>query len=302
MRAGRASWTAEGVTFYRALESARLETERGCYDPVAKEFLDTEFGLLYRNRLGRKIALLYLEHGSFAVSYFFVVSRTGYIDDCLKACIADGIRQLVILGAGFDTRAYRFGAMKDGVKVFEVDHPATQGVKLARVDRMLGRRPAYVTYVPVDFEREKMERRLLDSGYDPGVKTLFLWEGVSSYLTAEAVDETLAFVAGNTGEESSIVFTYAYMTPGTGAVWDGARKWQVAVLKIRGEPPIFGIEQGAVEAFLAERGFDLVEDISGQALAEKYVRSADTRRKPNMYNAVALATVRAMHPGGARDA
>jgi methyltransferase (TIGR00027 family) len=117
---------------------------------------------------------------------------------------------LVILGAGYDTRAYRFDKLKEEVKVFEVDHPATQKVKIEKVSKALGSLPGHVVYVSVDFEKERLDKKLSESGYNKSLKTLFIWEGVTMYLTAEAVDETLAFVAGNSGKGSSIIFNYIF--------------------------------------------------------------------------------------------
>jgi methyltransferase (TIGR00027 family) len=287
----KGSWTAEGVTFYRALESARPAGERACYDPLAADFLSGWFRFLYRNRLRARIARLVIERGSFSLGFRYVTARTGYIDDCLAARLADGFEQLVILGAGFDTRAYRFSQLKGRVRVFEVDHPATQAVKRDRVEKMLGSLPGHVTFVPVDFERETLAPRLSESGYDSGAKTHFIWEGVTTYLTDEAVDETLAFVAGNSPEGSTIVFTYPYRSSRDGAVFDGTRRWQLKYLDWKGEPPIFGIERGTVGEFLADRGFALREDLSGAALAARYVPAAAGDGSAHSYNAIAWAAV-----------
>ena len=88
-----------------------------------------------------------------------IVARERYIDDYLQSCIDDGLEQLVILGAGYDSRAYRFEKLKR-VKVFEVDHPATQRVKVARLKEALGELPENVVFVPIDFTKETLERRL----------------------------------------------------------------------------------------------------------------------------------------------
>ena len=182
---------------------------RVCYDPLAQHFLGAKYRVFARSRLLIRLALWNAERRSPGV-FGCLAGRTRYIDDCLKACIDDGIKQLVILGAGYDTRAYRFGELKEKVKVFEVDHPATQKVKIEKVSRMLGSLPGHVVYVPIDFEKERLDKKLFESGYDKSLKTLFIWEGVTMYITAEAVDETLAFVAGNSGKGSSIIFNYIF--------------------------------------------------------------------------------------------
>ena len=96
------------------------------------------------------------------------------------------------------------------------------------------------------------------------MKTHFIWEGVTSYLTAEAVDETLTFVAGNLVENSSIVFTYAYKSPADGVMFRGEKWWRMAYLERRGEPHIFGIVEGTIDGFLSARGFRLIENVCGK--------------------------------------
>ena len=292
MREGKASYTAEGVAFYRALESSRPADERGCDDPLAGKLLGPRFRLLYRWGLSRRSALWYLERGSLSPSYWFLISRTAYIDDCLSAKIAEGIDQMVILGAGLDSRAYRFDGLHDGVKVFEVDHPDTQTVKIRRLKKALGSLPSNVTYVPVNFEREKLESKLLECGYDPRAKTHFIWEGVVTYLTEDAVDETLAFVAGSSGEGSSIVLTYM-LKESVGTISKGAKWWHLAYLRKKGEPLIFFLEKDALEGFLSTRGFELVDNLSGEGLTDVYLKSTSRWKRANRYSVVALAAVQA---------
>ena len=291
MKEGRASWTARGVTFYRAIESTRPADERGCYDPLAREFLKVEFRLLCRSRTIAKIARLSIQRGSLAPSYYYVIARTSYIDGCLSDCIDEGIEQLVILGAGFDSRAYRFSELKDKVKVFEVDHPATQELKIERVKKALGALPEHVSYVSVDFESEKLEERLHDCGYDPCMKTLFIWEGVVSYLTPEAVDSTLSFIAGNAGEGSSIIFTYTFRSVVEGTA-EGTGRRHRAYMQRKGEPHIFGLDKGAIDEFLLSRGFTLAENVTSEDLAGTYVKSRGKGEKAFSHSAVVRATVK----------
>ena len=96
----------------------------------------------------------------------FLTVRERHIDEYLKTCLAHGVQQVVILGAGYDARAYRFDEFKRGVKVFEVDHPATQQAKLKKLAKIFGGVPQYVTYVPIDFNTQTLEQRLRECGYD----------------------------------------------------------------------------------------------------------------------------------------
>jgi methyltransferase (TIGR00027 family) len=198
--------------------------------------------------------------------------------------------QMVILGAGYDSRAYRFEGLKGRVKVFEVDHPATQKVKQDRVKRLLGTLPDHVVYVPIDFDREKLHQRLLESGYDQDQKTLFIWEGVTMYLTAEAVDRTLAVIAEHSGEASSVVFDYVYEGAVDGRL-KGSEKWQ-RVAQRYAETPVFGIEQGTVERFLNQRGFDRVNDVSIEALTEGYLKKSRRTLRAFPFASIVHATVK----------
>jgi methyltransferase (TIGR00027 family) len=218
--------------------------------------------------------------------------HTRYIDDYLKSSIEAGIEQMVILGAGYDTRAYRFDELKGRVKVFEVDHPSTQETKMQIVRVILGAPLSYMVYVPVDFEKDNLGEKLSQGGYDKNLRTLFIWEGVTMYLTAQAVDATLAFVATNSGKGSSIVFDY-YLR----SAIDGTSREQAAMnlrkfTELAGEPLSFGIEEGTAEGFLSMRGFYQVKNVTTQDLKNTYFEAKDRKREVAPFHAIAVATVK----------
>ncbi|MGE5123930.1 MAG: SAM-dependent methyltransferase, partial [Acidobacteriaceae bacterium] len=186
MKEKRSSLTAAGIAVVRAIESEKPDGLRICYDPYASRLLDPLFFRFMRIF----IDIGYAERGGPGVQGF-LVARCRFIDDLLQASLENGLQQLVILGAGFDSRAYRFEQLKYGVKVFEVDHPATQQVKMKKVKAILGELPAHVTYTSIDFEGETLEKCLLGSGYDEALMTLFIWEGVVMYLSTQSVEGTL---------------------------------------------------------------------------------------------------------------
>jgi methyltransferase (TIGR00027 family) len=137
----------------------------------------------------------------------WVAVRTAFIDDCLLRRIAPSgpCRQVVILGAGLDTRAARL--LRDGVRTFEVDHPMTQRVKRERVARLKGYPADKATYVSCDFATEDFLDRLVASGFDPDVPAYFVWEGVTLYLTEEVVRATLSRIA-STHPQSTVIFDH----------------------------------------------------------------------------------------------
>ena len=245
-----------------------------CHDPLAKDFVPAKFRIIGKSRLLTKIGLWCIERlVPGMVSY--IVGRTRYIDAYLKSRIDDGIEQLVILGAGYDSRAYRFDELKGKVKVFEVDFPATQKAKMEKVEKVFGSLPDHVVYIPVDFDERKLGEGLFESGYDKNLKTLFIWEGVTPYITAEAMDETLAFVAENSGEGSSIIFDYVFKSALDGTyereqVHRIRKAWERIGQPVTSERFCFGIEDGAIEEFLSRRGFYQVENVTGEFFESAY--------------------------------
>lgn len=279
----RASTTAQGIALARALESSKPADERICYDPLARRLMSPTFYLL-----GRLFAGLAERKAPGAIG--FLVARCRYIDDVLRACLNESLDQLVILGAGLDSRAYRFEQLREQVRVFEVDHPATQEVKIEKLRKSLGGRPEHVTYVPIDFEEETLEK-LFDVGYSPHAKTLFIWEGVVHYLTAEAVDQTLAFVRGNAGPRSSIIFDYVYK----GALTADRQRGEIVRMQraqpYTGEALRFGIEEGEVEAFLRAQGYTQIQNVTSEDLKERYFTGVNRDRAIAPIYAIAHATV-----------
>jgi methyltransferase (TIGR00027 family) len=296
MKEGRASFSAEVMALYRAAESARPEADRLYFDPLAKHFLHTPLRLLTRSRLMTDWAIWFFAERQAPGSVGIVLARSRYIDDCLRDCLAEGIEQLVILGAGYDSRAYRFEALKDAVKVFEVDHPATQNAKIRRLTSLLGSLPNHVRFVPVDFAREDTACRLFERGYGRTARTMFIWEGVSYYLSPEAVDRVLAFVAGNSAEGSSMVFDYFVRISADKAAESGIslkKLDQIAQSARRqGEPVIFRLQTESVGEFLSSRGFQLKANVTALDLKKLYFLGANRRRKVSPHLAIVHATVR----------
>ena len=271
MKKTQASTTAQGIAFARALETSKPVNERVCNDPFARQFINPGFFLLgklfagYGERVGPGVL-------------GFLVARCRYIDDYLQACLKAGIQQLVILGAGLDSRAYRFDDLKGGVKVFEVDHPATQQAKRDKLKRLFGELPSHVTFIPIDFDEETLQK-LFEFGYNNQLKTLFILEGVVHYLQASAVDQTLEFVRKNSSPGSSIVFDYVYAS----ALISSHKRGEIARMqrtaRYTGEWLVFGIEEGKVQDFLQARGYSQIINITSQELEKAYFTGANQGRR-----------------------
>jgi methyltransferase (TIGR00027 family) len=271
MKRKRSSSTAEGMALVRAIESSRPEDRRICYDPIARSLVP---GFSYTMS---KLTIDSGLYGRFAPGAIeFITARERYIDDFLKACLGEGLDQVVILGAGFDTRAYRIAGIEK-TRVFEVDHPATQEVKLKRLKKVIDPLPGHVTFVPMDFNTQTLDERLLASGYNEGGKTLFIWQGVTVYLTAEGVDSTLAFIANHSGPGIAVIFDYFYNeTLRDTSRSDVKMTWRAA--RVTGEAYLFGIDQGQIEPFLTQRGFRAVRNADGVDLKRLYFTGPNAGR------------------------
>jgi len=210
--------------------------------------------------------------------------RTRFIDEALARAVTGGTTQLVVLGAGFDSHAYRCQELLAHARVFEVDRPATQEVKKQRVKEVVGGPPANLTYVSTDFQDESLPDVLKPHGYDPGQRTFFILEGVTMYLPEEAARATFQFVGGHP-PGSGIVFDFVYR-----AMIDMLARIDMTTIPeaqkpyvqrflnlIKDEPWVFGLPVGGEREFLREFGLELREAfaIGGEESVKRYVTKSD---------------------------
>jgi methyltransferase (TIGR00027 family) len=261
MRQDRPSFTATAVAFWRGI--AGIEEPQLAPDPVAERLVPAPWrqALALAHRMPRASgALLRLADRVAAGRIRHMAFRTRAIDDVIAKGLAAGIRQVVLLGAGLDARAWRLPALRGAtdvpsVIVFEVDHPASQAYKRSRLAAGVSGAAPHATdvrFVGVDFERDSLTERLRASGHDPGQPTVFVWEGVLMYLTAEAVDATLSALAALAVEGSLLAVSYCIF-PDLGPVSN-------AVLSVVGEPIRTRLEPPELAALLARHGFEATSD------------------------------------------
>jgi len=266
---------AEGIALHRVVESAKPEGERICYDPYAIRFIRPEFLESFKDPVKAKAAHEQYERlfPGFGNS---VRARVRFFDDFVKTALDEGIEQLVILGAGYDTRAYRIEGLKGKVKVFEVDRPETQELKIKKIKEIFGSLPDHVVYVQVDFDIETLGQKLIDSGYDRSLKSLFIMEGLVMYIPPKAVDDTLAFIVENSCLGSSVLFDYfpESVTEGTCEVGRNMK----AFAEDKGEPFQFGIKEGTVKTFLAQRGFSQIQNVTSEDYKQAYDQGVNEGR------------------------
>jgi methyltransferase (TIGR00027 family) len=277
-RTGPGCKTAEMMAVHRFAESQKPEGERICYDPYAVYFISQEMMEALKKRANdpekAKEEAEKIERFLPGLSNS-IRAKFRYFDDFIERSIDDGIEQLVILGAGYDSRAYRMDGLMGKVKVFEIDHPSAQIVKIEKIKQIFGSLPDRVAYVPVDLGIDDLEQKLIEKGYDKSKKTLFILEGVIFYIPPENVDYILSFIVKNSGKGSAVLFDYFPKS-----VVDGTSQLEVGInihyqLIQAGEPMQFGIEEGTVEKFLEERGFSQVCDVTSEDYKRMYFQGVN---------------------------
>mgnify|MGYP001348178050 FL=1 len=192
--------TAQGVAKQRLIETIAGPEKRVINDPYADSFVIGSgiiklMGHRFNAWLSEKLAPGFHEH---------LISRTKFIDELVEKSSVDGIEQYVILGAGYDSRAHRL-ELPSSLRIFEVDQPEVSDIKLSKLPKELPN-SENVTYVDVDFSHQSLTERLMDAGFKIGKSTLFTLEGVSQYITKEAVSSSIKEMAALTKDTSSIFF------------------------------------------------------------------------------------------------
>jgi len=258
MHAGEPSRTAWAAAFHRAAHQV-LEQGRIFADPLALRIL---------NENADSIARQVEERASDRRMRIFIAVRTRFAEDSLAAAFERGARQLVVLGAGLDTYAYR-GALRDRLRIWEVDHPATQAWKRQRLADAGIALPPNLTFAPVDFERETLADGLAAAGFDPRRQSFFTWLGVVPYLTQEAVWSTLAFIAGLPGG-AHVIFDYADPPHSLSAEMREAHERRAARVAEVGESFRSYFEAEQLRGKLMELGFREVEDLGPPQIAGRY--------------------------------
>jgi methyltransferase (TIGR00027 family) len=212
---------------------------------------------------------------------WLMLVRARFIDELMERAVRSGATQLVILGAGFDTRAHRFPELLKDAAIIEIDYGATQEYKKRRVEDALGGAPANVVYAPIDFARESLGEVLRRAGFQPGRKTYYICEGVSMYVPDEGMKETLRAIAAESAAGSALLLEYL----NRGGL-ELLRKYPSGMIKNAfdwGEPFVFGVPDGQDREFFNEAGLELGETL--KIGSPDSVRRYATRQDGSYYGA-----------------
>lgn len=252
-----------------ALEQSEPSDRRLVDDDLAARFLPAPTRWLVNattRNLVRRLAMAAMEREGPGL-WASMTCRKSYIADKVSESL-DDIGAVVVLGAGFDTLAYRL-ARTTSIPIFEVDQPVNVARKAAAVRRVLGAEPSSVRLVPLDFESDDVLTVLAEHGYSPSSRTFFIWEAVTQYLTSEAVHATLERLRP-VASGSRLVFTYVRKD-----FIDGVNRYGAESLyrrfRLRQHVWEFGIAPDEVAMFLSQHGWRLIEQAGPDLIVQRYV-------------------------------
>jgi methyltransferase (TIGR00027 family) len=258
MQTGKPSGTALAAARHRAGHQV-LEAGRIFADPLALRIPGEDADSVIRHAE---------EDPSRPRMRFFIAVRTRFAEDLLAAAIERGVQQLVVLGAGLDTYAYR-GAFRDRLRIFEVDHPASQAWKRQRLAEAAIPIPDNLTFAPVDFEHQSLADGLTAAGFDPATPTFFTWLGVVPYLTEEAVWSTLGYIA-SLPNGAHVVFDYSDPPTSFSPEMRISHEQRAAKVAQLGEAWVSYFEADQLRSKLEALGFSEVEDLGPVQIISRY--------------------------------
>ncbi len=266
----RPSSTAQWVTLGRALELYRPAERRIVSDEYAPAFLSTASRRLLSGLHATLPAVQRSERLHLAGLSAYALCRHRFIDEQLTRALESGAEQLLILGAGYDSRAYRFAAELSGRPVHEVDLPPLSRRKaeiVATHPELFGHNT--IRRIESDFQSQPLAEQLLGSGFAVGAQPVVIWEGVTPYLPREAVAATLQTLREICGAGSVLALDFWDGSLGSGALTP-VRWAAVRGIRLVGEPILFGVSTGQVSGLFADSGFELSDVVGGEQLAQRY--------------------------------
>jgi methyltransferase (TIGR00027 family) len=269
----KSSRTADFACLLRAASYVDKREYYSGPDDIAYTLVPPLLKLIVRSRWLFK---LFSRHFFPSGMYEYVIARTRYFDAVFMEALEHGFDQVVIFGAGFDSRALRFSNLNKGTRVFELDAPITQQEKLKAYQSKKLVIPENLVFVPINFNKENLADKTAQAGFGAGKKSLFLLEAVTMYLPQDAVESTFCFIEDVSGRGSLVAFDYIY----AGVLrkenkYYGERESSLDRLAKVGEEWMFALEEGKVEQFLNRHGFSLKDHSGKPELEGRYFKNSD---------------------------
>jgi len=268
----KASNTAGYTCFSRACASREKDERFRGPDYMAEIFLPALAKVILNVPVLRKAFMSKVAPSGI---YEYVIARTKLLDEIFLDGLANKVYQIVVLGAGMDTRALRFAGMNQGTKIIELDIEKTQRPKVEILNRKKVELPDELVFASIDFNTEDLSDVLINAGYRRDQQSLFLWEGVTMYLNSDAVNSTLSFIQKSSQKGSRVAFDYIF-----GSVLRQENKFYgekeiFDTVSQTGEGWTFGLEEGKVEELLTKHGFKMISHYTPSELEERYFRADD---------------------------
>lgn len=282
---------AEGIALHRFAETMLPEDVRILSDQYAVHFLDPvkmAWAMEHPRETREMAEEIERKMPGLANA---IRARIRYFDDIVQDASGGGFSQLVILGAGYDTRVFRIDSLKGGMKTFEIDRHDTQIRKTGIITKVFGELPDNLTFIALDMAQNECWNPLFKAGWSPREKTVFLLEGLVMYLPRPAVDDLLTGIACHAGVGSAVLFDFMpqSLADGSSDIEGGQniRQWTIQI----GEPIVSGFADGEIKPFLTGIGYSEVSVITSRELGKRYFTGKNANRRVSGLISVAHATV-----------
>jgi methyltransferase (TIGR00027 family) len=266
------SRTAEWTCMSRAISSLEKDERYKSNDYLAARLLPKYINTLIHVPCVRRYFTKVMAPGGM---YEYVIARTKYIDNVFQTVLSDHFSQVLIMGAGFDTRSLRFQSSNHSTGIYELDVPVTQQAKIHQYTKRGLSIPESVHFVAIDFDKESLSEKLEEAGFARNLRSLFVMEGLLMYLQPESVDATFRVCSEFAGKGSEVVFDVIHASV---ARREGHFEYEEqAVKRVSGvgEQWQFGLDQEEIDDFLSAYGMEMIETCNAQQLEDRYFQGDD---------------------------
>jgi len=265
------SKTASFAALHRAIANKEFKDQKLGPDYLAEYFLPPHFRFFIKFK-GVKANVKKKFGEAFPGMHEYMIARTAYFDGKFADALNDKVPQIVLLGAGYDSRPYRFAKLNSATRIIELDIEPTQNRKRECLRQAHIDIPGQVTLAPINFSKESLQTVLVKAGYENHKKTLFLWEGVTYYLQEGAVAEILGFVSQCSHPESVIAFDYAVSVTEENINGYGVKEFLESMKEHHANEGImFAIDEGNAERFLEQKGLQMVEHMGNDEIERAFL-------------------------------